>query len=161
MVKPDEFKKIIGSMNDIKQAIADKKTPEIQKVKIVSDPYEFAKPLNDNSSTNALTNRPQTPNIILKNPIDRELRITGLSLILDSDSTKRAKLYCEILINRAEYFDKNKAGFFENIASYAVPLSNEGHKLQKDESIEIYLWSTDGTDIKVAASSLVQGRPQG
>lgn len=156
-----EIDEILGSVRDVKQTIKDNAPREIQKVKIVTDPYDFAKPLNDNSSTGAITARPAQPNISLKNPLDREVRITGFSLILDSDSAKRAKLYVEILINGVEYFDKNKAGFFENLASFAVPISNEGHKLQRDHSIDILLWSTDGTDIKVAASALVQGRPQG
>lgn len=157
-MKKEEIDEILKGVDKSLEKV---KPHEIQKVKIITDPYDYSEPLNDNSSSGANQKKPDTPQIQLTNTQDREVRLLGLSIILDADSTKRAKLMMQIDMNQAPYGKQFKAGFFKNISSFAVPLSNEGHRIKPKETIDIYLWSTDGTDIEVAASAFVQARPQG
>jgi len=160
---PDEIttlaaKTAIGEFEKMFEKI---KPPEIQKVKVVTDPYDFSKPLNKHSSSGANTKKPNEPQIRVQNPLDKEVRLQGLTLILDTDSTKRAKLIVSVDLNETPYADDFNSGFFENLSSFSIPLSNEGHKISPKQYIDIYLWSTDGTDIKLSVSAFIQSRPQG
>lgn len=135
------------------------KAPEIQKVRIVEAPYDFSKPLNKRIGTGANTARPSEPTYRFQNPLDREVRLMGLSLIPENDAAKRAKVLFAIDLNEAPY-DGCEAEFLTDISAYSVPIADAGHKIQPRQYIDVYLWSTDGTDVKVAVSGLLQARPQ-
>jgi len=123
---------------------------EIQKVEIINPSRKQGSPRIDRSTTIATVKADTgSPDIEIKNPFDRQARIMGITLI--PDESFKTKGIVNLDIGRAPYFSGMAAADFTDISTFAVPISDDGYEIDANESVEIYIWTSDGTSCSLTA----------
>lgn len=98
----------------------------------------FQKSILKPISTN-VTKKPNTPQVQIDNPLDDDIFINGIELILGAEFSQKGKLL--ILINEVPVFDENDSKAFFGYAKFPIPL---GKTLKRSNDIQISAWN--GTD---------------
>ena len=129
---------------------------DVQKVQLVEPPRKQGAPRVGRAVTTAtVKNDAGDPNIEIRNPFDRKARVMGITLIPD-DSFK-TKGIVQLDISRAPYLPAITAGDFTNVDTFAVPISDKGHEIEPNETIEIYMWTSDATSSALTAVVYFEG----
>ncbi|QMU53522.1 MAG: hypothetical protein GKS07_10940 [Nitrosopumilus sp.] len=123
----------------------------IMRVEVVTKPYEYGKPVLKRAVTTS-SSRPDTPSIIIENPLDRDIRIFSISMIADDSFKTNGR--AEILINDVSYLDEESAATFTNVNEINIPIPPEGELLRAGHSIEFKIRNNDNTT-SVALTALV------
>ena len=113
----------------------------IQKVEVITKPYEYGKPILKRVTTTASA-KPETPSLVIPNPFtDRDVRIFSIGLVPTSDFKTKGRL--EIQINGVTYLDEEAAATFTDIKDSSLPIPPEGELLKAGESVDIYIRNND------------------
>jgi len=123
---------------------------EVQKVEVVKPARKQGAPRIDRATTIATAKADVgNPDIEIKNPFDRKARIMGITLI--PDSSFKTKGILQLDIARAPYFTGMTAADFTDISTFSVPISDDGYEVDANETVEIYIWTSDATSSALTA----------
>jgi hypothetical protein len=123
---------------------------EVQKVEVVKPARKQGAPRIDRGITTATVKSDAgNPDIEITNPFDRPARIMGITLI--PDSSFKTKGILQLDIARAPYFTGMTAADFTDISTFSIPISDDGYEIDANETVEIYIWTSDGTGSALTA----------
>lgn len=79
---------------------------------------------------------------------DRDVRILAISFVPDLAFQTKGILRLEV--NKQQIFPQqgsqgSDAGFFTDLSGFALPIPAQGILLKRGESLDIFLWTSDGT----------------
>lgn len=132
------FDRLIASLSELKPR-------DIQKVKILTEPYKTTKTLIDRATTTA-TVEPTNPQIEMKNPIDDDMRVTAITIIPNENFKTKGIL--RLLINGVEEL-KTKEGDLTDYSTLNIPIANEGKLIERNKGVSLHIWTSDGTSSSV------------
>jgi len=113
----------------------------IQKVEVVTKPYEYGKPILKRATTTSNA-KPETPSIRIENPYtDRDVRIFSIGLVPNASFKTNGR--AEIQINGVTYLEEEAAGTFTDIKDSSLPIPPEGELLKAGESVDVYIRNDD------------------
>lgn len=128
----DEFTSILKN---------DKKN--IQKVEVVTRPYEYGKPILKRVTTSS-NSKPDTPSLTIENPFpDRDVRIFAIGLVPTAPFKTNGRL--EIQINDVPYLEEESAATFTDIKDSSLPIPAEGELLKAGASVDFYIRNDDNS----------------
>lgn len=115
----------------------------------------FSQSILKKISTNN-TKKPDSPQIIIENPLDDETFVNGIELILSPEFSKKGKLLIEI--NDIAEFDANDSESFDGYAKFPIPLSK---LFKRGHDIRIFAWNgTDTNVIKMSLNTSISKSPE-
>jgi len=97
--------------------------------------------LNKISILATVLTKPDKPQIKISNPVDSRSVIYTMDFSFDSGFQTNGIM--QVNVNGRKML-KTKAGDFEGIPTYSLPIPIEGLFLQKNENLEVFFWN-DGT----------------
>lgn len=102
--------------------------------------------------SNTNSSRPSTPNITIKNPVDRLSFINKLEIFPSLNFATNGIL--QIYLDGITLFDNsNNVGFFQKFKSFAIPLN--ANELKRSGRIEIFSWNGNGSTLIEATISVL------
>lgn len=97
------------------------------------------------------TKKPNSPQITIKNPLDKETFVNGIELILEPEFSKKGKLV--IMINDISVFDENDSSGFAGYSKFPIPLNKS---LKRSNDIKIFAWNgEDSNKIEVRMNTSI------
>lgn len=103
-------------------------------------------------TSSILTNKPVgSPQIQFKNPYpDQKVTVVNISLVPDANCKLHGII--EVDINGRVALAPQPAGTFTDLTDFQLPLPEEGTLLDEGQTIDVYLWTDNGTASNVTAS---------
>ena len=102
------------------------------------------------SITTTNNEKQSSPDVTIENPLDDNIFVNGIELILSPEFSKKGKVV--ILINEVSVFDENDSEGFLGYSKFPIPL---GKELRKSNDIQIFAWNGTDTnliDVKINMS---------
>jgi len=88
--------------------------------------------------------RPSSPTKTLLNPLQKDIFVNGIELILTPEFAKKGKII--VLVNDVAVFSESESEVFRSYSKFPIPL---GKELKRSFCIEVYAWNgTDTNTIK-------------
>ena len=140
MMSANEESKGFGKIIEMFESVLKKDKKNIQRVEVVTKPYEFGKPIMDRAVTSSNA-RPETPSIKIENPLDRDIRIFEISMVPNANFKTNGRL--EIQINGVTYLDEKPAATYTDPIEINLPIPPEGELLKAGESIDFNIRNDD------------------
>jgi len=137
-----EESKGLGKIIGMFESVLKKDKKNIQRVEVVTKPYEFGKPIIKRATTTS-SSRPGTPSIKIDNSLDRDVRIFSIGMIPNANFKTNGRL--EIQINAVTYLDEESAATFTDIVDINLPIPPEGELLKAGESVDFNIRNDDNT----------------
>jgi hypothetical protein len=102
------------------------------------------------------TKKPNTPQIIIKNPLKKDIYVNAINLVSDIYFSLKGR--CEIKINsNTEFSPKDNA--FQLRKELLIPLENQ--ILEQGKSIEIFVWNPIDTDLVTLSAQIIISENKG
>lgn len=99
---------------------------------------------------------PSSPQIKIDNPLDDDIFINGIELILTSEFARKGKL--KILINEVAVFSPKQSQEFFNYSKFPIPL---GKILRRSNDIQVFAWNdSDSNLIKISMNLFLSSELQ-
>ena len=106
--------------------------------------------------TTSGTVRPDIAQIVQDNPLDKDVFVNGIELILSAEFSKKGKLL--ILINEVSVFDENDSEAFFGFSKFPIPL---GKTLRRSNDIQVFAWNgTDSNLLDIKVNMVLAGMLQ-
>ena len=137
-----DFKDIVLGLKGIKDVLEDKMRIQLVKIKVATDSYQYGKIIRATTTDQAINN--ETPNITFENPRSDDVVINDISLIPSTNFKTLGRM--KVKINEALFFEDNAVADYTDVTE-VIGQSIKGKKLKGKQKIEIFMWSSDGTEI--------------
>lgn len=98
--------------------------------------------------------RQDDADFIFENPFDKEVGLITLNLV--GNTNFNLKGHAEIKINEIAIFTI-EAGDLTDVLLDSLPMPQEGIKLKRSKSIEVRIWSDDGSSVALTVLPVVGG----
>jgi len=95
--------------------------------------------------TTTATVKPTTPNISLKNPLDKDSKVYEISFL--PDTSFKTKGIIEIYVDDAIVFEHNAVADFTDLVDLKIKFRT-GKRIKRGKKVEVFVWTSDGSSSK-------------
>ena len=146
MIEEIAITKIADVIFEKYRKLQDEKEDKTITVKFDNDKFPYVE-LDSNTTVNEEFNK-DAPSLTFDNPHKKSCKVKEISFV--PDGTFKTKGMIEIFIQDEIIYKNKNFGNFANVSQVTIPL-NGGTLLKPNESVKIYLKSSDGASVGIAA----------